>query len=118
MTLSDQFSDDPPVRGNGPKPTDTHLPIRRRTVSGPYLVAILVVVAIGVALVAFGMLRTTQSGSRIEATPGALAPTEQIVPATEDSSSLRDDGAESTAPASSAPQIESRPGAADVPGGG
>lgn len=118
MSLSDRYPDDPALRGRGEKPTDRALPIRRRTVSGPYLVAILIVAAVGVALVSFGVMRFSQSTSQISNTPGALAPSEQIAPATDDSNSLRDDESGNTAPDYGEPATNPRPGASDVPGGG
>jgi hypothetical protein len=80
MAISDRHPDDPAVGRFGPKPTDRSLPLERRTHPGPYLVALIVVLLIGMALVAFGGLRLTQTTSQIQSRPDAASPAENLVP--------------------------------------
>lgn len=69
-------------RHYGPKPTDSDLPMRERTHAGPYLATLVVVLVLGIALLAFGVVRFTQSTATLEASGGATSPTEELVPDT------------------------------------
>ena len=71
---------DPARRHYGPKPTDHNLPIRERTRPGAFLAALIVVLVLGVALLAFGMARFSQSTATLEASGDATSPTEQLSP--------------------------------------
>jgi hypothetical protein len=75
-------SADAATRLDGPKATDHDLPIGERTRSGAYLAAIVVVLVIGIALVAFAIVGFTESTSRLENSADAVAPTEQLAPET------------------------------------
>jgi len=80
MSMSDRHSADPALDRFGPKPTDRSLPLGRRTHSAPYLIAILVVLVVGIALIAFGSLRLSESTRRIEATPDSAPPAANLAP--------------------------------------
>ena len=73
---------DPARRHFGPKPTDPDLPMRERTHPGAYLAAFVVVRVLCITLLAFGVVRFTQSTATLEASGDATSPTEELVPAT------------------------------------
>ena len=73
---------DPATRLAGPKPTDRDLPIGDRTHAAPYLAAIVVVLVIGIALVAFAVVGFTESTSTLENSAETVPPTEQLAPET------------------------------------
>jgi hypothetical protein len=73
---------DPATRFDGPKPTDHDLPVEQRTRSAPYLVAIVVVLVVGIALVAFAVVGLTQSTTTLENSADAVAPAERLAPET------------------------------------
>jgi hypothetical protein len=73
-------SQDPATRFAGPRPTDHDLPIDERTHSAPYLAAIVVVLIIGIALVAFAVVGFTESTANLDRSADAVAPTEQLAP--------------------------------------
>jgi hypothetical protein len=75
-------TDDPATRFAGPKPTDHDLPMDERTHAAPYLAAIVVVLVLGIALVAFAIVGFTQSTDRLDNSADAVAPTEQLAPET------------------------------------
>lgn len=74
--------EDPSPRFDRPKPTDHDLPMEERTRPALYLAAIVVVLVLAIALVAFGLVRFTQSTATPEASAEAVAPTEQLAPET------------------------------------
>ena len=73
---------DPATRLDGPKPTDHDLPTAERTHSAPYLAAIVVVLVMAIALVAFAIVGFTQSTATLDNSADAVAPTEQLAPET------------------------------------
>jgi hypothetical protein len=87
MATTDRHPADPAVDRFGPKPTDRFLPLGRRTHPGPYLIALILVLLIGLALVAFGGLRLIESTATIEARPEAAAPADNLLPSYQQPSS-------------------------------
>jgi hypothetical protein len=104
MSVSDRPPTDFSATGLGSGPTDRSLPLRRRTRPGPYLIALVLALMIGLMLIALGTFRLGQSTTSLERAPNAFAPTENLMPAegnANGSSSFRDDAA--TPPTNGAP---------------
>jgi hypothetical protein len=80
MSISDRHTEDPALGRFGGKPTDRSLPIRKRTRPGPYLLAIVGVLVIGIALIAFGIVRFGQSTSVLQNSGTTASPTENLLP--------------------------------------
>lgn len=80
MSISDRRTADPALNRVGPKPTDRTLPMSKRTRPGPYLLAIVAVLVIGIALIAFGTLRFAQSTTELQNSATASAPGEDLLP--------------------------------------
>jgi hypothetical protein len=80
MSLSDRHSVDPALDRYGRRPTDTSLPLERRTRPGTYLIALVVILILGIALIAFGAVSFVQSTANIESTPGAAPTAENLLP--------------------------------------
>lgn len=77
--------EDPALRNYGPKPTDRDLPQRERTSATPYGIVVVLIFLAGLALVAVGITRFSQSSEDISNTPGAVAPSEELVPSSQES---------------------------------
>lgn len=83
MTLSDRHSADPGLRrAGGLRPTDRSVPLARRTHPAPYILALAAVFVIGLALIAFGVVRFSQSTGDIENSSDAASTTENLLPST------------------------------------
>ena len=80
--MPQSHSRDSATRFAGPRPTDHDLPIGDRTHVAPYLAAIIVVLVIGIALVAFAVVGFTESTSTLENSADAVPTTEQLAPET------------------------------------
>ena len=80
--MAQSHTRDPATRYAGPKPTDHDLPIGERTHVAPYLAAIIVVLVVGIALVAFAVVGFTESTSTLENSAEAVPTTEQLAPET------------------------------------
>jgi hypothetical protein len=88
---------------------------RRQTRPATYISWIAVLFVIGLALVVFGIIRFSHSNEAINATPGAVAPSEGLLPGQSgNGADVQGDNApaQTTGPA---PASEA-PGAIDVPG--
>jgi hypothetical protein len=80
--MARSHTQDPATRYAGLKPTDHDLPIGDRTHVAPYLAAIVVVLVIGIALVAFAVVGFTESTSTLGTSADAVPPTDQLAPET------------------------------------
>jgi hypothetical protein len=79
MSAYDRHPNDPVADRVGSRPTDRSLPLARRTRPGPYLIALLVVIAIGIGLIALYSERLGESTGKIEQNPNAAAPSENLL---------------------------------------
>ena len=99
-------SDDPAVRRNQPEsPRERSVQEKSKTRPGTYALAVAAVIAIGLALLAMGSVRLTQSDASLDAA-GVATPAENVLPDGSDGALDREADASEpagTAPATTAP---------------
>jgi hypothetical protein len=116
----------PPHVASGTKPTDTNLPLRRRTSAWPMLIGLALIAAAVIAYLLLGGINTVRTTDEAMTPGGPAAPADPAATAPGDAQSAPTDSSNAgavlerneEAQTQTGPgEVEVTPGAVDVPGG-